>query len=452
MDGQGGGVMGRSGLGWLRRASRGALAVAVALLVVGAALGWLVPRVGVTGPFLDEASAPIYGSGIDSGAYLGALLTALAVLIAVVIGYSAVSLQIAGEAHSLALSRAMLGSIIPFVAGWALATVVALLYFLRPPEYAGQLWQLLCWFIASILLMLAYLWQLPWRLSGAYAAHWALRELARQSIAQWESLDGYAVLQTGLSAAIARGDLQTAKAMAYALGSFLVGRRDSAAERAPAFDRSRYRAIKNLLSGAARRIGDVPTSGAYYVGFVLAGTLLQAAAVGLPSDDDDHNLVSGVVRELRAGHARAEAVWTGMRHALCRGDGRSQPYLVSYWRSRPDWPADDRRRVDALAGWMARCYVEFSRVAEATQGESGAPGEMLDDLYRDITERLSPLMDELKDTRAAVRSTELPVLLLDAMHTHLLKDWPAHEAAAERVRMINIYEQRRRALITGPTI
>src|SRR5262249_47648384 len=151
-------------------------------------------------------------------------------IIAVIIGFNATALQIAGQTHSLGLIRGILRSLTPFLACWSLTTGVALIYLLAPPAYTAQLWQVLCWFAAVILLMIAYLWDLPWRPSGQYVAHWALRGLRRQPIARWESLEGHAVLQSSVAAASARGDIGTMRAISYALGRFLAGIRDRPAE------------------------------------------------------------------------------------------------------------------------------------------------------------------------------------------------------------------------------
>ena len=98
-------------------------------------------------------------------------------IIAVVIGFNATTLQIAGQAHSLSLVRAILLSLTPFLLCWSLTTGMALIYFLLPSIYIAQLWQMLCWFAAVVILMVAYLWDLPWRLSGDYVASWAIRGL-----------------------------------------------------------------------------------------------------------------------------------------------------------------------------------------------------------------------------------------------------------------------------------
>src|SRR5215813_14532629 len=140
-----------------------------ALLLVGAVLGWAIPLTEQLVPTVSGLNAPIPET-IDLGGYLGAYLTALAVMIAVVIGFNATTLQIAGQAHSLSLVRAILLSLGPFFLCWSFTTLVALIYFIEPPTYIAQMWQLLLWFGAVVLLMIGYLWGLPWRLSGEYAA------------------------------------------------------------------------------------------------------------------------------------------------------------------------------------------------------------------------------------------------------------------------------------------
>src|SRR5581483_7066087 len=221
---------------------------------------------------------------------LGAYLTALAVMIAIVIGFNATTLQIAGQAHSLSLVRAILLSLGPFFLCWSVTTLVALVYFILAPVYTAQLWQLVLWFAAVVFLMIGYLWGLPWRLSGEYAARWAVRELRRVPLDRWESLDGYAVLQSGMSAAFARGDVSTVRAMAMLLGNFLTGARDRQAEAANAYDRARYRALKNLLSGTAQNVSVASNASIYYLGYIVAGVILLGSAVGFPFEDEERDM------------------------------------------------------------------------------------------------------------------------------------------------------------------
>src|SRR5258706_6224521 len=142
------------------------------LLLAGAAVGWLLPGLARAVPALAFGDAPLARSVIDSSAYLGADITALAVIIAVVIGFNATTLQIAGQTHSLALVRAILVSLTPFLACWSLTTAVALLYFLLPPVFVVQLWQMLCWFAPTCLWLWQFLWALPWGLSAHSSASW----------------------------------------------------------------------------------------------------------------------------------------------------------------------------------------------------------------------------------------------------------------------------------------
>src|SRR5690348_16010600 len=118
----------------VRRTPRILTGIGVILLLAGALAGWVVPLVAITSPYLPSPRALIVNSGIDRTGFLGADITALAVIIAVVIGFNATTLQIAGQTHSLALVRAILLSLTPFLACWTLTTGVALIYFLLPPD------------------------------------------------------------------------------------------------------------------------------------------------------------------------------------------------------------------------------------------------------------------------------------------------------------------------------
>jgi hypothetical protein len=424
-----------------------------ALLLAGAALGWLAPALARMNlpAGLDVLAArlvqPLDTRHIDVSAYLGADITALAVIIAVVIGFNITILQIAGQAHSLGLVRGILATLSPFLLCWSVTTAVALTYFLVPPLTMGQLWQQLAWFGAVVLLMIGYLWNLPWRLSGDYVARWALRGLRGRPVADWPAIEGYAVIQTAVAAAAARGDLGTARAITLRVGRFLLRARDRRAEAENTYHRGRYRALKNLLSGCAQSAGQAPNAVAYYLGYVQAGALLQAVADGHPTDDPQHDLFSGALRAIRGTPEHVNPLWTGMRHALCRpGDG-GPPYLLEYWLEHDAWPEDDPRRVTRIAAALARshaaCWETLRATLPAAEARSQA-AEMAADLYRDLVEHLGPVVARARHRTAAVRLTDLPLSLLDATQAGIMRDWPATSGEGEaRVAVVNAYEQQR---------
>lgn len=436
-----------------RRIGAALMVIGTLLLLLGCVVGWVLPLYTTDLPLLSRAATLLAGSGVDVNGYLGADLTALAVIIAVVIGFNATTLQIASQEHSIALVRAVLLSLGPFLLCWCATTGVALVYFLEPPIYMAQLWQVMLWFGAVVVLMVGYLWNLPWRLSGEYAAVWAIRELRRQPVGQWESLDGFSVLQSGMSSATGRGDFGTVRAMAAVLGAFLVGRRDRRAEVANSYDRARYRALKNLLTGCSQNAGHAPNAISYYLGYVLAGVLLQATAVGHPTDDGDHDLYSGLFRELRPAPERLDAVWTGMRHGLCRNEKRREPYLLVYWREHADWIADDPRRVVRIADGIARLLIDCEQVLAFSDRDT-APEDaagMMSDLYRDIAVHLAPLARRERGGRGAIRIANLPLTLLDAVHTSVIRAWPQDVSDRYRLAIINAYEERRTQITGKPS-
>ncbi|MGN6759496.1 MAG: hypothetical protein ACTHMJ_24260, partial [Thermomicrobiales bacterium] len=147
--------MGTGRAGQIRWIARLLTLAGSALLLIGALVGWLLPGLARAAPVLAFGDVQLARAGIDESAYLGADITALAVIIAVVIGFNATTLQIAGQTHSLALVRAILLSLTPFLACWSLTTGVALIYFLVPPVFVAQLWQMFLWFGATVLLMVA---------------------------------------------------------------------------------------------------------------------------------------------------------------------------------------------------------------------------------------------------------------------------------------------------------
>ncbi len=428
--------------------------VGVLLLVLGAAAGWLVPRSGLLSP-LDGLTRQLASSPIDRSGFLGADITALAVLIAVVIGFNVTILQIAGQAHSLNVTRGILATLTPFLLCWSLTTAIALAYFLVPPIYVGQLWQLYAWFGAIVLLMIGYLWDLPWRLSGDYVARWALSRLRQSPVADWETLEGYAVLQTAIAAAGARGDLGNVRAMTLRLGRFLVDARDRRAEAANQYDRRRYRSLKSLLSGCSQGAAEAPNAVAYYLGYVLAGVLLQATAVGHPPDDAEHDLFTGVLRSTRGSPEHLNPLWTGMRHALCRPVDRGVPYLLKYWLGHDTWPADDPRRVTRLAVALARLHAAYWRelCRAATEHEAAAQAaEMAISLYRDISAYLGVAVARAPKQSRVVRLPDLPLALLDETHACIMHDWGVGNAeSGVRVDVVNSYEAHRARLGASTT-
>jgi hypothetical protein len=427
-----------------------------ALLLVGALSGWVLPAVG--GPLAQtlQLDTPLSSVKLDVSSYLGADITALAVIIAVLIGFNVAGLQIAGQALSLSLVRAWLLSLTPFLLCWSLATIVALVYFLVPPTVLGQLWQMLLWFGAVVLLMIGYLWNLPWQLSGEYAAAWALRALKGRPIRDWESLDGYSVVQTGVATASGRGELVTVRVMCMAIGDFLSRVRDARAERENTYDRRRYRALKNLLSGTAQHIDSPPNAIAYYLGHLTAGALLQATAVGHPVGDAKLDLFSGLFRAIGGERDRVDPLWTGMRHALCRNGPHGDPYLFTYWREHQSWSAEDprwtRRIAEGIMLMHAHCWRTLRASADRSPSGGVPTGELvtaagdsapvadetiaadallLIDLYRDLGTHLPQEM--ASGARANRRKLDpLPLQVLEGVHQLAQEVWFPRATAEDR--------------------
>lgn len=425
--------------------------LALALALTGLVVGWVLPRLSIAVTPIAGLSELLAKSGIDANTFLGAAITTLGVIIAVLIGYNVAGLQTIGQMLSLALVRAMLLSLAPFLLWWSITMGVALVYLLLPPIYLGQLWQILLWFSAVVLFMLGYLWSLPWRLSGEYAARWAIGNLRSKPIDRWEALDGYVVLQTGIASATARGDLGTVRAMALVLGGFLVGIRDRAAEAANQYDRGRYRALKNLLSGCAQHIGEATTTVSYNIGFITAGITLQATAIGHPLDNETYNLYSGLLRELEKTPERIDSLWTGVRHSACRYGPQGAPYLIEYWREHQRWDASDERRTERVAAGLLRLHRECLGVLSVTLGEESARSEaaaMLSDLYRYFA---TYLCDEaLRERHSATRDQLLHATsaLLDATHTQALATYPAWDATS-CAAIITAYEKHHAQLLSA---
>jgi hypothetical protein len=111
---------------------------------------------------------------------------------------------------------------------------------------------------------------------------------------------------------------------------------------------------------------------------------------------------------------------------------------------------DDPRRVTAVATGLARfhaaCHEELRRTLPPDQAITQAT-EMVGDLYRDIAVYLAPVVAHARHRARAVRLTDLPVALLDALQADLARGWPGGAAESEgRVALVNAYEQRRKEL------
>lgn len=422
----------------------------LALLAAGAVLGWGFARVPAVTDALPALAASPASLHLDVSSFLGADITALAVIIAVVIGFNATALQIAGQAHSLAVVRGILFSLVPFLFCWVVTTGVALVYFLVPPAYSAQLWQMLLWFAAVVALVLGYLWDLPWRLSGGYVAAWAIRELRGRPLERWEPLDGYSALLSSIAAASGRGDVGTLRALTAPLASFLAGRLDVRAEREGVVTRERYRALKNLLSGGAQNAAQGPNSVAYYLGFILAGTIVQGAAIGLDFDDPERDMYSGLFRALRAAPERIDPLWTGMRHALCRAAVSERPLLLGYWRNHDGWADDDPRGVERIAGAIIRLQAAMrALVAPALERGDGATDDtsaMLADLYRDLAAHLAPTVARLRHAQERERLLTRCGALLGAIHTRVLAMFGLPASDPGVMALTQSYERYRAAI------
>ncbi len=392
-------------------------ALAGTAIVVGILVGWILPHVAT--PISAPFSRTLAASGVDSTTFLGASLTTLGVIVAILIGYNVAGLQTAGQLMSLALARAMLLSLAPFLLWWVVTTGVGLVYLLAKPVYMGQLWQILIWFGAVVFFMLGYLWALPWRLSGTFAARWAVDDLRRVPLAQWEAQDGYDVLQSSMASATNRGDLGAVRSLAQTLGSFLVSARDPEGESENAYDRGRFRAIKNLVSGTAQFAGNGPTAVAFQLGFVGAGALIRSSAIGLPTGRPTADLFSGVLRAIGPSPDHHQALWAGMRHALCRRDGAATPYLMRYWRLYADWDDDDPRLTQRIADGLMRLHGESLRILNLNETFTDTEVEaihMLVDFYRYLAQFLAKRIKRDTELDEQERLLSLTAKLLRQMH------------------------------------
>lgn len=464
----------------VRRTSHVATRTGVAVLILGGLLGWTGPLIGqmiagitVFGISLSSLGStlrtPIHEHGIDTSGFLQADVAALAVIIAVIIGFNVTMIQIAGETLSLALVKSILRSVAPFLIGWGITSTVALGYFLVPPQFVLQLWQILLWFVAIVLLMIGYLWNLSWHLSGQYAARLATHELQHTPIAQWNTVEGYAILQSSISSATARGELIAMNEIALRLANFLVDVKD-VSDRSPSasigLDRARYRVLKNLLTGCAQHIDSAPNPAAFAVGFIAAGISLRAIAIGLSLDESKWDIFSGLFKIVHGHPERLPPLFTGMRHGLCGHSLPGKSYLVRYWSDHSNLSSDDPQRVMSIAnaialmhrhcwrGLLAGGLIQIQKAGteivtpneqlavEVESDESyedeearGQDATMLVKLYRDIADDLAPAVEQEILNGADSRMNGYPRDLLKAVQERVKHTWYPWASSESKARV-----------------
>jgi hypothetical protein len=91
-----------------------------------------------------------------------------------------------------------------------------------------------------------------------------------------------------------------------------------------------------------------------------------------------------------------------------------------------------------------------------SQGEERAfkdTADMMADLYRDLAMYLGPLAKRERGERHGARIGDMPLMLLDAVHTSVMRAWPSlSSGASSRVAIINAYEERRTQLSGKPPV
>jgi len=81
------------------------------------------------------------------------------------------------------------------------------------------------------------------------------------------------------------------------------------------------------------------------------------------------------------------------------------------------------------------------------EANSEAAG-MLADLYRDIAKYLAPEVVHISHSADNASLHDLPMQLLEFLHSMVLQMWPASEAEKARVAVIKAYEERRGGIET----
>jgi hypothetical protein len=427
-------------VGWL------CLGGSVVLLLAGAWAGWIAPRLDPSAPTVAALQAALDTSNQAPTVFLGADLTTLGVIIAIIIGYNVAAFQVAAQSLSLTLVRAILYTLLPFLGLWLAATTIAMVYLLTPPPVTGDLYQVACWFGATALALIGYLVALPSRLSGDYVARWSLNDLRGVPIAEWESTDGYTVLQYGISTAVGRADISTLRTLILPLAHVLAGRCDLEAERRPGYNRARFYALRNLLAGCAPYTSSAPGGIWYVLGFLEGGIILQASAVGAPSPLLHATLFDDGVPNGKAAFQNIVSLWAGLRHALCRPGIQGMPYLRQYWHEHRGWPSEDARRSDEIAEILmllhGACWREMAASSMTPAEVADQCADLLSELYRYLWQYL------LQGARSGVREQatllQQAATLMTAIHERALGQWPENqEDSRDKLEVVyKLYQER----------
>ncbi|HKW21778.1 MAG TPA: hypothetical protein VJO13_10410, partial [Ktedonobacterales bacterium] len=119
------------------------------------------------------------------------------------------------------------------------------------------------------------------------------------------------------------------------------------------------------------------------------------------------------------------------------------------------WTSDDPRRVARVADAIAQLFADCQFVLNmAMDGEKGFrdTADMMADLYRDLAIYLGPLAKRERGERHSARIADMPLMLLDAIHTNVMRTWPNSSGEKSRVAIINAYEERRTQLSGKPPV
>ena len=76
---------------------------------------------------------------------------------------------------------------------------------------------------------------------------------------------------------------------------------------------------------------------------------------------------------------------------------------------------------------------------------------MIADFYRDLAIHLGPLARRERNARHSARVADMALILLDAVHTNVMRTWPQESAESYRIAVINAYEDRRAQLSGQPS-
>ena len=388
------------------------------LFLIGFAVG---PLMRICSWELPYVSRPIPES-VDVNAYLSAMLGGLAVFAAILAGFLAAGLPLAAANLTVKFVSHLNRGLVIYLLFWVLSACVTLVEFIHRPQAIGQLWHLLIWFVALVVMMFGQIDDMPSRLSGESMSRWAMKGLKRLPMQDWEQSEEFRAIPVGLAQASARYDLLTVRALTRDFGNFLVTDAlisDSVSRASAQTDV--YRTLKTLLGDSMIQMRDSSNEAAYSVGRLAAGVLIHASVTNnLRNPSSNGNTFDRISFSFGERDDLVVSFWAGARHAVfghgehCWIAGGS--LIAKYWASHVSTDVSDPGRCQRLAAGISIFILEISRAFKDPADRERNRTQMGSTSLRFIREYLITELDGQKSELVKLLESCTRDALLDEVH------------------------------------